>query len=336
MDVQWGRKGNWLYFSSLDNGRRGIAPFRQFSPEYDDFSLFFQRYRKAKPPLNGNMDEDYLRKGLAFFIDYQKKQRAALSAKLKLERECLPIFKFKDEIHQLVKKNKVILIAADTGAGKSTQVPQYLMEAGFDKIAVTQPRRIACYSLAKRVANECLSYGSSSKIAYQVRFDGSKTENTRILFLTEGILLKQFELDPYLGLYNVIIVDEVHERHISCDFLLGILKKVLENRNDLRVVMMSATIQAKLFSTYFHDAPIIQVPGRMFPVSITYIPLDEKDRNLTDAKLIEARRKQEIKQSIVSKPVKIKTGPYLKILERIDEEVPKTERGDVLIFVRYS
>ena len=157
-----------------------------------------------------------------------------------------------------------------------------------------------------------------------------------MLFLTEGILLKQFEIDPFLTSYNVIIVDEVHERHISCDFLLGILKRVLENRDDLRVVMMSATIQAELFSSYFNNAPIIQVPGRMFPVSITYVPVEEKDKNLTDAKFVEARKKQEIKQSILSKPVKIKAAPYLKILERIDDNVPETERGDVLIFVRYQ
>lgn len=149
----WGSKGNWLYFSSLDNGQRGIAPFRQYSLDYDDFSLFFQRYKQAKAPINMVVEEEYLRKGLDLYLDYKKKKRAAISAKLKLQRESLPVFKFKDQIIHLVKCNRVILIAADTGAGKSTQVPQYLMEAGFDKIAVTQPRRFVSTPMNFRLSN---------------------------------------------------------------------------------------------------------------------------------------------------------------------------------------
>lgn len=215
--------------------------------------------------------------------------------------------------------------------GKSTQVPQYLMSAGFNRIACTQPRRIACYSLAKRVGYESLNtYGS--EIAYKVRFDGSVTNQTRILFLTEGVLIKQFSGDPYLKMYDVIIVDEVHERHITGDFLLGILKQVLKYRHDIRVVLMSATINAELFGKYF-DAPIIEVPGRMFPVSIEYHPVEEEDTNLTDERLVEDRISAPIKQSVASKMVKIKSAPYLKILERIDQTVPHDERGDLLIFV---
>lgn len=206
------------------------------------------------------------------------------------------------------------------------------MEAGFNKIACTQPRRIACYSLAKRVGYESLNmYGA--RVGYQVRFDGNKSAETRVLFLTEGVLLRQFARDPYLKEYNVIIIDEVHERHLTGDFLLGILKRVMSYRVDIRLVLMSATINAALFSRYF-SAPIIEIPGRMYPVTIEYFPVEEIDSNLTDPKFVEERNSMAIRESIPSRGKKIVVGPYLKILERIDQEIPESERGDLLVFVR--
>lgn len=145
-------------------------------------------------------------------------------------------------------------------------------------------------------------------------------------------MLRQFASDPFLKMYNVIIIDEVHERHITGDFLLAILKKLLQYRLDLRVVLMSATINAGLFSQYF-DAPIIEVPGRMFPVSIQYHPVDVEDSNLTDPSFIKARSLEKERQSIASTGKMIKPGPYLKIIEMIDKSVPEHERGDLLIFV---
>jgi ATP-dependent RNA helicase DHX34 len=140
------------------------------------------------------------------------------------------------------------------GAGKSTQVPQYLLEAGYTKIAVTQPRRIACYSLARRVRYNLhfhldfriltykniylTSYETMSEhgaeIAYKVRFEGTRTEKTKVLFLTEGLLLRQFAAEPLLPQYDLIVLDEVHERHTTGDLLLGLLKTVLEVRKDLK------------------------------------------------------------------------------------------------------
>ena len=135
---------------------------------------------------------------------------------------------------------------------------QYLLEAGFDKIACTQPRRIACISLAKRVSYETLNeYGS--QVAFQVRFEKTKTSWTKILFLTEGLLLRQMSTDQLLTQYSVIVIDEVHERHIFTDFLLGVLKCLLKLRPDLKLVLMSATINISLFSNYFDGAPVIKV-----------------------------------------------------------------------------
>ncbi|KAH9520121.1 DEAH (Asp-Glu-Ala-His) box polypeptide 34 [Bulinus truncatus] len=211
----------------------------------------------------------------------------------------------------MLQKYQVIVVAGDTGCGKSTQVPQYLLEAGYEKIACTQPRRIACISLSKRVGHETLNeYGS--EVAYQVRFDKSKTQATRILFLTEGLLLRQMKSDPLLELYNVIIIDEVHERHVNTDFLLGVLKCVVRQRSDLKLVLMSATININLFSHYFNNAPVLKVPGRLYPIELEYCPIKIDDS--VDSKRLDPR-------------------PYISIMQKIDHRYPSNERGDLLIFL---
>ena len=139
------------------------------------------------------------------------------------------------------------------------------MEAGFDKIACTQPRRIACVSLSKRVGYETLNeYGS--RVAFQVRFEKTKTLATKILFLTEGLLLRQMSTDQTLSQYSVVVIDEVHERHIYTDFLLGVMKCLLKLRRDLKLVLMSATINIDLFSNYFGGAPVVKVRFVLTPV----------------------------------------------------------------------
>ncbi|KAI8901951.1 hypothetical protein BC833DRAFT_48593 [Globomyces pollinis-pini] len=174
----WNRDADKFYFGY----NTGIARFKKYSAEYDEFLLFFQRYQKVKP---GRHTDEYLQTVLDVFSQFQAKKLEKLRIKIEKDRKELPVYQFEKDIVEAVKTNQVILIAADTGAGKSTQVPQYLMAAGFNNIACTQPRRIACYSLAKRVSYESLNqYGS--EVAYQVRFDGTKTEHTRVLFLTEA------------------------------------------------------------------------------------------------------------------------------------------------------
>ncbi|KAI9138090.1 P-loop containing nucleoside triphosphate hydrolase protein [Paraphysoderma sedebokerense] len=248
------------------------------------------------------------------------------------DRASLPIFKYRDTIINMVKKNQVILVAGDTGCGKSTQVAQYLMEAGFDKIACTQPRKIACFSLAKRVSYETMNT-HGSEIAYQVRFEGNKSRRTRILFLTEGLLLRQYASDSELSMYNVIIVDEVHERGVTIDFLLTVIKSLCQLRTDIRIVLMSATINAELFSNYFGGCPIIEVPGKMYEVAIHYVPFEKEDRDLLDVELFKQRMETGVKISIPSKLSKVNSEPYLKIMEKIDQSISPTERGDLLIFM---
>ena len=314
-------------------GNNGKAPFRPFGLEYDEFVLFYSKFLKSGPAqglLNPNQELELVKKALGFYVDFQSKRMEKLKSKIKSDRESLPIHKYQDQIIETIQQNRVVLIAADTGAGKSTQVPQYLLESGFSRIACTQPRRIACFSLAKRVKYESLNiYGST--IGYKVRFDKNTTQDTKLVFLTEGVLIRQYASDPSLSQYDVIIIDEVHERHVNSDFLLGILKRVLEMRSDLKLVLMSATVNAELFSGFF-NAPVIKIPGRLYPVEIEYIAGDEPDRLLVDKGHVIHRAKAIIKESVPSRG-KIKPKQYTKVLEMIDESVPGDERGDLLIFV---
>ncbi len=140
-----------------------------------------------------------------------------------------------------MRDNPAGVIAADTGCGKSTQLPQYLIEAGFSRVAVTQPRRISAISLARRVALEaCDPHGSD--VGYKIRFSSMQSAGTRVMFMTEGILLRMLAGDPGLPAFDVVVVDEVHERHLATDFLMALLRALLLQRSDLRVVLMSATI----------------------------------------------------------------------------------------------
>ncbi|KAM9319044.1 putative ATP-dependent RNA helicase DHX34 [Pholidichthys leucotaenia] len=267
------------------------------------------RQRSSGP---GTQEVSDCRLALLHFLDFSQKQSFGKLAKLRREQKNLPIFQYRDRLVDLVRHHPVVVVAGDTGCGKSTQVPQYLLSAGFTHIACTQPRRIACISLAKRVSFESLNqYGS--KVGYQIRFETSRTAATKLLFLTEGLLLRQIQQDGTLAQYQVVIVDEVHERHLHCDFLLGVLRSLLCDRPDLRLILMSATINIKLFSNYFSSAPVLQVPGRLFPIQVLYRPIPPEEQS--------------------SRTEKLDPRPYLRILQGIDQRYPPEERGDLLLFL---
>ncbi|EDV20774.1 uncharacterized protein TRIADDRAFT_31352, partial [Trichoplax adhaerens] len=231
--------------------------------------LFHQNYDHLPRGLNQEKLKEF-KQLVHLYEDFNQKQKFAKIRKIKNDQSNLPISQYRSKIITAVQQNQVVIIAGDTGCGKSTQVPQYLLNSGFSHIACTQPRRIACMSLAKRVGYEMLNqYGS--RIAYQIRFEESKTRATKVLFLTEGLLLRQLVSDPTLSLYNVIVVDEVHERHVQGDFLLGILKDLLPIRRDLKLILMSATININLFANYFEGAPVIKIPGRLYPIQLEYV-----------------------------------------------------------------
>eukprot|EP00070_Physeter_catodon_P035852 XP_028342746.1 probable ATP-dependent RNA helicase DHX34 isoform X2 [Physeter catodon] len=243
---------------------------RAYDPRYRiNFSVLGPDARCSRG-LGGRLAPERVsefRRALLHYLDFGQKQAFGRLAKLQRERLALPIAQYGDRILQTLKEHQVVVVAGDTGCGKSTQVPQYLLAAGFGHVACTQPRRIACISLAKRVGFESLSrYGS--QVGYQVRFESTRSAATKIVFLTVGLLLRQIQREPSLPQYQVLIVDEVHERHLHNDFLLGILRRLLPQRPDLKVILMSATINISLFSSYFGNAPVVQVPGRLFPITV--------------------------------------------------------------------
>lgn len=184
----------------------------------------------------------------------------------------LPIEDCKKKIIETVFENQVVIIVGETGSGKTTQVPQFLYHAGFAKegiIGVTEPRQIAAISTASFVAKS-LGTMLGEKVGYQVRFDDMSADNTQVKFMTDGILLREFQSDPDLQKYSLIMVDEAHERSQNIDFVLGLLKDALTRRKDLKVIVASATIDEQKFSKYFWDAPIINVSGRTFPVQTVW------------------------------------------------------------------
>lgn len=246
------------------------------------------------------------------YLDFLQRQKFQKLKKLRDFQKNLPIAQQKDTILKCVSENNVILIAGDTGCGKSTQIPQYLLGAGLEGIVCTQPRRIAAISLCKRVAFETLNeYGTH--IGYQIRFEKHRSKHTKMLFLTEGLLLRQIASDPMLKDYNVIILDEIHERHLTCDFLLGVVKCLMQHRNDLKIILMSATINIQLFSQYFYNCPVVQVPGRLFPIQVQYHPVTVEEKR--------------------SRTGRLNPAPYVRLLSLIDSKYPSSERGDVLVFL---
>lgn len=200
----------------------------------------------------------------------------------------LPIYEKKDEIIRALRSSQVVIVAGETGSGKTTQLPLICLEAGFGqngKIGITQPRRIAATSVAAYVAQQ-VSCSLGSFVGYQVRFNDRDSAETKIKFMTDGILLRELQADRFLNRYDVIIIDEAHERSLNIDFLIGYIKRLLPKRPGLRLVISSATIDTSLFSKAFHNAPVITVSGRLFPVEFLYLPKETGDEN--DGSFIDA------------------------------------------------
>lgn len=191
----------------------------------------------------------------------------------------LPVSAVREEIVQAIRENQVIIIAGDTGSGKSTQLPKMCLEAGCgaDKmIGCTQPRRLAATSVSARVAEEIGEFGKEI-VGCKIRFSDRTTKDTRIKFMTDGILLAEARRDRELKAYDTIIIDEAHERSLNIDFLLGILRRLIKKRSRLKVIVTSATIDTDKFAKAFADAPVINVAGRTYPVETLYHPPEEDD-----------------------------------------------------------
>ncbi|UDN38052.1 ATP-dependent RNA helicase HrpA [Proteus vulgaris] len=223
--------------------------------------------------------------------------------------ENLPVSQKKDAIYNAIKDNQVVIIAGETGSGKTTQIPKICLELGRGikgYIGHTQPRRLAARSVSERIAHE-LKSTLGEAVGYKVRFSDHVGDNTLVKLMTDGILLAELQQDKLLLQYDTIIIDEAHERSLNIDFILGYLKQLLPKRPDLKVIITSATIDPERFSKHFSQAPIIEVSGRTYPVEVRYRPIGgdelDSDKDMTDG-----------------------------IIDAIDE-LSRESAGDILIFM---
>ncbi|KAL7077529.1 hypothetical protein ACQ4LE_003536 [Meloidogyne hapla] len=198
---------------------------------------------------------------------------------IKEQRESLPIFSLKSALLQAIHDNQILIVIGETGSGKTTQMTQYLVEAGYanrGKIGCTQPRRVAAMSVAKRVSEE-FGCRLGQEVGYTIRFEDCTCQDTIVKYMTDGMLLRECLLDPDLSSYSCIMLDEAHERTINTDVLFGLLKTTVKRRPELKLIVTSATLEQVKFSEYFFNAPIFRIPGRTFPVEILYTKEPETD-----------------------------------------------------------
>ncbi|KAH9840442.1 Pre-mRNA-splicing factor ATP-dependent RNA helicase prp16 [Teratosphaeria destructans] len=225
----------------------------------------------AAPTTNGENES----KG-SKFADSLKKANGqsdfSRSKSLREQREYLPAFAVREELLRVIRDNQVIVVVGQTGSGKTTQLTQFLYEDGYAKggmIGCTQPRRVAAMSVAKRVSEE-MEVPLGSTVGYAIRFEDCTSKETAIKYMTDGVLLRESLTNPDLDQYSCIIMDEAHERALNTDVLMGLIKKVLARRRDLKLIVTSATMNAERFSRFYGGAPEFFIPGRTFPVDIQY------------------------------------------------------------------
>lgn len=206
--------------------------------------------------------------------------------------ETLPLTSKLEEIKEAIIWHQVVIVGGETGSGKTTQLPKICLALGRGEsamIAHTQPRRLAARTVSQRIADE-LQVSLGEEVGFQIRFADKSNELTRIKLMTDGILLAEIQQDPQLKRYDTIIIDEAHERSLNIDFLLGYLKRLLPQRPDLKLIITSATIDLEKFSAHFNQAPIIEVSGRSYPVSMVYRPVAEMEEQELGDSIIEALR----------------------------------------------
>ncbi|XP_024969222.1 pre-mRNA-splicing factor ATP-dependent RNA helicase DEAH1-like isoform X3 [Cynara cardunculus var. scolymus] len=211
--------------------------------------------------------------------EQEKSMAKSAHEKLLADRKTLPVYPYRESLLQAIEDHQVLVIVGETGSGKTTQIPQYLHEAGYTKrgmIGCTQPRRVAAMSVAARVSQE-MGIKLGHEVGYSIRFEDCTSDKTVLKYMTDGMLLREFLGEPDLASYSVVMVDEAHERTLSTDILFGLVKDIARFRPDLKLLISSATLDAEKFSDYFDSAPIFKIPGRRFPVEINYTKAPEAD-----------------------------------------------------------
>jgi ATP-dependent helicase HrpA len=243
----------------------------------------------------------------------------------------LPISSRAEEITAAIQEHGVVILAGETGSGKTTQIPKMCLAAGrgqHGRIACTQPRRVAALSVSRRVAEE-LGVRWGREVGCKIRFNDETTRDTVIKFLTDGMLLAEVQGDPLLREYDTIIIDEAHERSLNIDFLLGHLRTLRYKRPELKIIVTSATIDTEAFSKAFDDAPVIQVEGRTYPVEVIYAPLDAFGSDYTDGDENEDRSDAAIVASARAEALHYIDGG----VEAVERIVRESTAGDILVFL---
>ena len=211
-------------------------------------------------------------------LQEQLKAAEAKASSIEGTRKSLPIYTFRDDLLKAIEAYQVLIIVGETGSGKTTQIPQYLHEAGYTKdglkVGCTQPRRVAAMSVAARVAEE-MGVKIGNEVGYAIRFEDATSDKTILKYMTDGMLLREFLTEPDLGAYSALMIDEAHERTLHTDILFGLVKDIARFRPELKLLISSATMDAQKFAKFFDDAPIFNIPGRRYPVDIHYTPQPE-------------------------------------------------------------
>ena len=276
-----------------DGSGAAAAAAAEEAPEPATVATTLGAAAPASARRSGAIDDDDDARGdapEAKFSDSMKSMDAKANAvsdfartkSIREQREFLPVFQVRDELLRVIGESQVVIIVGETGSGKTTQLTQYLREAGYTSygmIGCTQPRRVAAMSVAKRVSDE-VGCELGGAVGYAIRFEDCTSEATAIKYMTDGVLLRESLREPDLDSYSVIVMDEAHERSLHTDVLFGILRSTLARRRDLKLVVTSATLDAERFSIFFGGAPVFRIPGRTFPVARHYarsVPEDYVD-----------------------------------------------------------
>src|SRR6185312_13149467 len=266
----------------------------------------------------------------------KRRDRAAAKPEIRLD-ESLPISARGEDIVKLIREHQVVVIAGETGSGKTAQLPKLCLAAGRGEagmIGCTQPRRLAARSVARRVAEE-LGTPLGEVVGFQVRFNDQVSERSLVKFMTDGILLAETQGDPWLSAYDTIIIDEAHERSLNIDFLLGYLKRLALKRPELKIIVTSATIDTARFAEHFDGAPVVEVEGRAYPVELRWRPVDAVGAHpVRDALSAAPAKSHRAQGALLQRPRDgMQQGSAEHIAAVLDEITHDDPRGDVLVFL---
>ncbi|UPL02123.1 hypothetical protein LCI18_013057 [Fusarium solani-melongenae] len=262
-----------------EQASKAKAQIQRAERENEDYDYVMDQEQYIQWNLDSRMegDDQKLTKEQQFLaaqIDAAEKKALTIQE----TRKSLPIYQYRDEFLAALEQYQVLVIVGETGSGKTTQLPQYLHEAGYTKngmkVGCTQPRRVAAMSVAARVADE-VGVKVGNEVGYTIRFEDCTSDKTVLKYMTDGMLLREFMTEPDLGGYSALMIDEAHERTVHTDILLALVKDLSRERPDLKLLISSATMNAEKFAQYFDDAPIFNIPGRRYPVDIYYTPAPE-------------------------------------------------------------